>query len=269
MYEEFYGFKMKPFSKTPDPRFLYRSQAHAEAFARLEFAVEEREIALLTGEIGCGKTTISRALIDEIGDKCKPVVIINPRLSPTQLLKTIAKRLEIEHIPNNRNELLELLSEKIFHLDEQGINTVIILDEAQLIPSRDSFEELRLLTNFQLDERNLLTLILIGQPELKEKLQHKSCKALWQRIGVRYHIGPLGLDDVKEYLNFRMSVAGRSDELFTDSAIELIYNLSKGIPREINTIANYALLEGFGREAKIIDSDIIRDVASDLDLETV
>jgi type II secretory pathway predicted ATPase ExeA len=269
LYEEFYGFKIKPFSKTPDPRFLYRGRAHAEAFARLELAVEEREIALLTGEIGCGKTTISRALVDSIEDTCKPVVIINPRLTPTQLLRTIAKRLEIENIRNNKNDLLEQLSERIFQLDEQGINTVIILDEAQLIPSRESFEELRLLTNFQLDERNLLTLILIGQPELKEKLKHKSCAALLQRIGVKYHIKPLDQSEVKEYLNFRMSVAGRQEGLFTDSAVELIYNLSKGVPREINTIANYALLEGFGREAKEIDADIIRDIASDLEFELV
>lgn len=269
MYEEFYGFKLKPFTKTPDPRFLYKSKAHAEAFARLELAVEEREIALLTGEIGCGKTTISRALVDSIEETCKPVVIINPRLTPTQLLKTLARRLEIENVKNNRNDLLEQLSEKIFQLDEQGINTVIILDEAQLIPSRESFEELRLLTNFQLDERNLLTLILIGQPELKEKLKHKSCSALYQRIGVKYHIGPLELPEVKEYLNFRMAVAGRKEELFTDSAVELIYNLTKGVPREINTIANYALLEGFGREAKMIDEDIIRDVAQDLEFELV
>ncbi len=269
MYEDFYGFKIKPFSKTPDPRFLYRGRAHAEALARLELAVEEREIALLTGDIGCGKTTISRALIDSIEETCKPVVIINPRLTPTQLLKTIAKRLEIEKIRNNRNDLLEQLSERISQIDEQKINTVIIIDEAQLIPSPESFEELRLLTNFQLDDRNLLTLILIGQPELKEKLKGKSCAPLMQRVGVKYHIKPLDQSEVKEYLNFRMSVAGRTEGLFTDSAIELIYNISKGVPREINTIANYALLEGFGREAKEIDADIIRDVASDMEFELV
>jgi len=264
LYERFYGFKVKPFSKTPDPRFLYKSKAHAEALARLEYAVEERDIALLTGDIGCGKTTISRALVDSLGENAKPVVIINPRLSSTQLLKTIARRMEIQSPPNHRSELVEQLSDEIYKLYESGIVPVIILDEAQLIPSKDTFEELRLLTNFQLDDRNLLTLILIGQTELRERLKKPTFTALRQRIGINYHIGPLALEDVKEYIRFRMEVAGRKEDLFSEGAIEMIYTISNGIPRDINSISNNALLEGFCRDARLIDEDIIRDVMTDM-----
>ncbi len=156
MYKEFYGLRERPFNKTPDPRFLYHSPKHAEALARLLHAVEEQDIVLLTGEIGSGKTTLSRAFIDSLDESYHPLLIINPRLSPSQLLRTVALRLGMDDASRYRHGILEGINAKLYELYEAGRRPVIIIDEAQLIPGKATFEELRLLTNFQLDDRNLL-----------------------------------------------------------------------------------------------------------------
>src|SRR6266851_532179 len=154
MFEEHFGFTAKPFGKTPDPSFLYESDQHKEALARLEYAVEEKELSLLVGEIGSGKTTLSRALIDRIGDARPVVLLINPGLTPARF----------------RNDLLDQIHAKLFELYEAGREPVLIIDEAQLIPTKSTFDEIRLLTNFQLDDQNLLSVLLIGQPELEARL---------------------------------------------------------------------------------------------------
>ena len=195
LYEEFYGLKEKPFTRTPDPRFLYESAKHAEALARLQHAVEEQDIVLLTGEIGSGKTTLSRALIDSLDESYHPVLIINPRLSPSQLLLTVALRLGMDDRGRHKHGILEGINGKLYELYEAGKRPVIIIDESQLIPGRATFEEIRLLTNFQLDDRNLLALVLIGQTELKDRLDRKPYRALRQRIGMQYHLGPLDRDE--------------------------------------------------------------------------
>src|SRR5215210_5005768 len=170
MFEDFFGFAAKPFGKTPDPSFLFESPAHKEALARLEFAVEEKELALLVGDIGSGKTTLSRVLIDRIGDARPVVLLINPRLTPAQLLRSIAAGLGMA--PSRfRNELLDQIHSKLFELYEAGREPVLIIDEAQLVPGKATFDEIRLLTNFQLDDQNLLSVLLIGQPELHARLQ--------------------------------------------------------------------------------------------------
>ncbi len=264
MYEEFYGLTEKPFSKTPDPRFLYHSAKHAEALARLQQAVDEQDIVLLTGEIGTGKTTLSRALIDSLDERFRPVLIINPRLTPSQLLRTIALRLGMEDAGRFKLGLMEGINAKLYELFEAGKQAVLIIDEAQLIPGKATFEELRLLTNFQLDDRNLLALVLIGQPELKTRLEHRQYRALRQRIGMRYHLGPLDAAETSEYVKHRLSVAGRQAPLFDDEALGLLFEHSEGLPRRINVIAGNALLEGFGREAQLIGPEIIKSVVKDL-----
>ncbi len=266
MFEKFYGFNRPPFSKTPDPLFLYRSKEHAEALERLKYAVEERELAVLTGDIGTGKTTLSRALIDSLDSSYKISLIINPRLTPTQLLRVIAKRLGIESPSYWKNELLDQLNQILYKFYEQGGSAVIILDEAQLIPSKGTFEEIRLLSNFQLDDKNLLSLILIGQTGLRKRLRHRAYAALRQRIGIQFHLGPLRIKEVKEYIKFRMKVAGRNDDLFNEGALKKIYQYSQGLPRNINNIAANALLEGYAVEAEKIDEGIIEDVAKELEL---
>ncbi len=263
MYREFYGLNEKPFNKTPDPRFLYESRKHAEALARLHHAVEEQDIVLLTGEIGSGKTLLSRAFIDSLDDSYFPVLIINPRLSPSQLLRTVALRLGMDDSGRYRHGILEGINAKLFELYEAAKRPVIIIDEAQLIPGKATFEELRLLTNFQLDDRNLLALVLIGQTELSERLSRKPYRALMQRIGMQYHLSPLTREETKAYIDHRLAVAGRTAPLFDSGAVELVYEYSDGIPRRINTIAGNALVEGFGRESAVIDAGIIESVVKD------
>ncbi len=263
MYEEFYGLKEKPFNRTPDPRFLYESRKHAEALARMQHAVDEQDIVLLTGEIGSGKTTLSRALIDSLDDSYHPVLIINPRLSPSQFLRTVALRLGMDDSIRYRHGILEGINAKLYELYEANRRPVIIIDEAQLIPGKATFEELRLLTNFQLDDRNLLALVLIGQTELRERLDRRPYRALRQRIGMQYHLGPLDAEETREYVQHRLRVAGRETPLFDDQALALLFEQSGGVPRRINTIAGNALIEGFGRGVELIGKDVIESVVKD------
>ncbi len=267
MYLEFFGLKAKPFGKTPDPEMFFVSRRHEEALARMEQAVEDRELLLLTGEIGSGKTTLSRALIDRLPEQFKPCLIINPILSPNQLLRTVARRLGADAPKYFKSDLVEQVFELLFKHYQDEICPVLIIDEAHLIPSREAFEEIRLLTNCQLDKENLLSVILIGQPELIPRLQHPVYEALRQRIGIKYHLASLLSEEIPEYLEFRLQKAGRDKNLFTAEAVELIAIHSRGIPRRINNIASNALIEGFAREARVIGPRIIEDVIKDLGLE--
>jgi len=269
MYLKFYGFKSKPFGKTPDPELLFLSRRHEEALARMEQAVEDRELLLLTGEIGSGKTTLSRALIDRLPENYKPALIINPRLSPNQLLRTVARRLGLQEPRYFKSDLVEQIFDAVFEQYQNGICPVLIIDEAHLIPSRESFEEVRLLTNLQLDKENMISVILIGQPELNRRLEHPVYEPLRQRIGIRYHLEPLAREEIGEYISFRLVKAGREKPLFTPEAIEMIWTFSRGIPRRINNIAANALIEGFAREAAAIGERIIENVVVDLGLEQV
>src|SRR5258706_6043369 len=266
MFESHFGLQAKPFGKTPDPSFLYESDQHKEALARLEYAVEEKELALLTGEIGSGKTTLSRALIVRIGDSRPVILLINPRLTPPQLLRSIATALGIEP-PRFRNELLDRIHTKLFELYEEKREPVLILDEAQLIPSKQTFDEIRLLTNFQLDDQNLLSVLLIGQPELETRLERAAYAPLRQRIGMRYRLGALNEDDTARYIEHRIRVAGRSPDPVSAEAVREIHAVSGGIPRVINTLATTALLDAFGDDALTIDPTRIAAAAREHRLE--
>lgn len=264
MYEEYYGLKSRPFSKTPDPKFLFMSKEHNEALARLQYGVEERDLVLMTGEIGTGKTTLSRALIDTLDEKFKPILIINPRLSPTQFLKLLAKRLGIEKPSYFKADLVEEVSAALYSHYEKEICPVIIIDEAQLIPGKGTFDEIRLLTNCQLDDQSLFSLVLIGQPELRKRLSRRHYEPLLQRISIHYHLKELNFDETCSYIKHRLSVAGTEEEIFTSEALEEIFKYSEGVPRKINNIAANSLLEGFGKELQRIDRDVIFDVAQDM-----
>src|SRR5688500_12949076 len=252
MFEEFFGLTAKPFGKTPDPSFLFESKQHKEALARLEYAVEEKELALLVGDIGSGKTTLSRALIDRIGDARPVLLLINPRLTPTQLLRTVARGLGLEPA-RFRNDVLDQIHTKLYELYEQQREPVLMIDEAQLIPSKATFDEIRLLTNFQLDDQNLLSVVLIGQPELEERLERGAYAPLRQRIGMRYSLGPLSLDETIDYIEHRIRVAGGTRNPFSRDAMAEIHTLSGGIPRVINTLATTSLLDAFGEDADVIE----------------
>jgi type II secretory pathway predicted ATPase ExeA len=264
MYNDFYCMRERPFSKTPDPRFLYLSRGHREALARLQYVVEEREIALLTGEIGCGKTTISRALMDSLGDEYRFCFIVNPRLSAIEFLRSIARSLSPQQPAADKESLLNQIADTLFRLHNEGISPVLIVDEAQLVPDREIFDEIRLLTNFQLDDRNLLTVILMGQPELRSMLAKQIFEPLRQRITMQFHLAPLEMDDVQEYLDYRLQVAGGEAGLFAPDAVQRIYELTAGVPRRINLMATNAILEGYGRDEALISAEIVDAVASEL-----
>jgi type II secretory pathway predicted ATPase ExeA len=266
MYKDFYNLKLKPFQKTPDPQFLFLSHAHKEALARLCYGVEEREVVLLTGDVGCGKTTLSRALMDSLDDSFMVIVMVGPLFVPGELLKLLAHRIGVEEPATYRTELMEQIGTRFFEFYERGICPVLIIDEAQLIPGREGLDELRLLTNLQLDDANMFSLVLLGQPELRSRLMTGYNEPFRQRIGVQYHISPLSIDEVREYIAFRMNKAGRETPLFTEDAVEELFRFSGGVPRKINNLASNALLEGFGKEAHMIDKDIILNVAKDFGL---
>jgi len=266
MYESFYGFRERPFSKTPDPRFLFAGRMHAEALARLIFAVEERDLILLTGEIGCGKTTLSRALMDELDEGYRVILFINPRLTPLEFLRGLAIRLGVDDPARFKTDLLEQIGAELYRLYQDGICPVLVIDEAQLVPHKETFDEIRLLTNFQLDDRNLMSVVLMGQPELRKRLMHRVYEPLRQRIGMQYNLQPLNLEETAAYLDHRVIVAGGEPGLFLPGAVERIFRYSGGIPRKINHAASLALLEGFGRELRRIGPEILDAVMVELDL---
>jgi type II secretory pathway predicted ATPase ExeA len=261
MYKKFFAFKEKPFNKTPDPRFLYLSKGHREALARLQYVLEEREIAILTGEVGCGKTTISRALMDIAGDRYHFCFIFNPRLTALEFLRLVARSLNIASPSLHKDELLHAITGALYQFNKNGRCPVIIIDEAQLIPDRETFDEIRLLTNFQMDDRNLLSVILMGQPELRTILAETIYEPLRQRIALNYHLHPLTLPETQEYLDFRIEVAGGAPGLFLPDAVQRVYELSGGVPRRINLIATNALLEAYGSDCSWINAAIIDGIA--------
>ena len=262
MYLEFFGFAAKPFGKTPDPAFLFESQQHREALARLEYAVEEKELALLVGDIGSGKTTLSRALIDRIGETRPVILLINPRLTPSQLLRSIVAGLGIT--PRHyRNDILEQIHTRLFELYEDKREPVLMIDEAQLIPGKATFDEIRLLTNFQLDDQNLLSVLLIGQPELENRLSHHAYTPLRQRIGMRYFLTPLNEEQTIEYIGHRIASAGGTRNPFTDEAMRTIAQLSGGVPRVINTLCATALLDAFSEDDQVVEAHRIAGAAQE------
>jgi type II secretory pathway predicted ATPase ExeA len=262
MYEGYYGLSEKAFRKTPDPRYLYLNDMYEEALEQLLYAIEEMELALLTGEVGSGKTLLSRALVDRLGDRYEVGMILNPRLSPRQFLKTVASELGVPNPPYQSSELLNAIQDRLTVLEEAGRAALLIVDEAHLIPGRDTFEEIRLLTNFQLDDRNLLAVVLIGQPELRTRLKHRSYRALTQRIGAEFHLTPLSLEDTRHYVKHRLEVAGSGRALFSPGAIAKLHEGAQGIPRVVNHLATQALLEGMARGKTVIDEDILNAVTA-------
>ena len=264
MYEQYFQMTERPFSKTPDPRFLFLSHCHREGLARMQYAVEERDMILLTGQVGCGKTTLSRALMDILDDRYHVVCLINPRLTPLEFLMSLARHMDVELTSSSKADVLEQLGKKLLEFYQSGVSLVLVIDEAHLIPYKETFDEIRLLTNFQMDETNLISIILMGQPELKKRLQHKAYEPLLQRIGIQFELKPLSLDETAEYLDFRVTKAGGAPGLFSRQAIECIYQYSHGIPRMINHAASLALLECFGRESQLVDQAVINSVMLEL-----
>lgn len=266
MYETYWHLNEKPFENTPDPRFVYLSHDHLEAISRLTYAVEERKgAALLTGDYGCGKTVMSRLLFEKLPqDRYEIGMVTNPMLSPIDLLREIGLQLGIKNsLGRNKTQLLANLNDRFYENMNSNKDTVIIIDEAQTIKNPMAFEELRLLLNFQLNKRFLLTLILIGQPELREKID--KMKQLKQRLAVRYHLNPLNKKETERYVVHRLKIAGTQKKIFGENAFPLIWESSGGIPRMINTICDMCLLVGYSKKLNRIVREIVKNVVSDLE----
>ena len=263
MYEAYWELNDRPFRKTPDPRYLFLNETYEEALERLLYAVEEMELALLTGEVGAGKTLLTRALVDQMDERFEVGMILNPRLPPRQFLHTVAGELGVENPPFHSSELLDRIHSRLLQLDDEQRAALLVVDEAHLIPGKSTFEEIRLLTNFQLDDRNLIAVVLVGQPELRGRLRHRTYRALTQRVGVAFHLVPLSVEDTRAYLAHRLTVAGAERLLFTDDAIQQLHAAAAGVPRLLNHLATQALIEGMARGAEEVDGSAVAAVLED------
>lgn len=256
-YEDYWGLKKAPFDNVPDPLFYFPSARHEEGLHRLLYGVEARKGAImLTGEIGCGKTLLSRTLIQHLAhDRYDLALVANPSFELSDFIKEILYQLGINQ-NGTKLDMVHALNERLLENLKKGKDTVLVVDEAQAINDQGIFEELRLLLNFQLNDRFLLTLILLGQPELRSKVE--AIKQLSQRVVIRYHLMPFNVDEAGDYVDFRMQAAGASRAVFTPEAIVAMYESSGGIPRKINTIADLALLIGFMERCQQVGPEVIR-----------
>jgi general secretion pathway protein A len=256
-YEDFWGLKKAPFDNVPDPRFYFPSSRHEEGLHRLLYGVEARKGAvMLTGEIGCGKTLLSRTLIQHLAhNRYDLALVANPSFEVADFVKEILYQLGINQ-SGSKLDIVHALNDRLLENLNNGKDTVLVVDEAQAITDPAIFEELRLLLNFQLNDRFLLTVILLGQPELRSKVE--ALKQLAQRIVIRYHLMPFNAGEVGDYIDFRMQAAGASRTVFTAEAAKAVYEASGGIPRRVNTIADLALLIGFMERCRLIGADVVK-----------
>ncbi|HKN18637.1 MAG TPA: AAA family ATPase [Dissulfurispiraceae bacterium] len=259
MFKDYFGLTETPFSIAPDPHYLYMSEFHREALAHLLYGIEsDGGFVLLTGEVGTGKTTVCRCLIEQLPDTIDAALILNPKLNSQELLATLCDELGISYSEGaiGIKIFVDMINAHLLDSYAKGRKTVLIIDEAQNLSS-DVLEQIRLLTNLETNERKLLQIIMLGQPELREKLEQPELKQLAQRITARYHLGPLSRNDIPAYIARRLRVAGTQSTLFSASAIKALYGFSGGIPRLINIVCDRALLGAFAEGRKGVDSTVL------------
>ena len=265
MYKKFYSLKESPFNITSDPSFFFASSRHQEAFSHLQYGITSRKgIILITGEIGTGKTTLCRTLLNRLDERIKTALILNPSFSDLQLLQLIIRDLGINCPKGNKLDLVNAISRFLIEQSSRGNNVAIIIDECQNLDIRQ-LEEIRLLSNLETEKEKLLQIILVGQPELLEKLKDPGLRQLNQRVAVRYHILPLEHSEIAGYINHRLKTAGADTRLeFVPDAVEMIYSYSGGTPRLINILCDRALLAGFVNNTFTITTDVIRNSAREV-----
>ena len=267
MYTSFFGLSEKPFAITPDPRYLYLSERHAEALAHLLYGINESGgFIQLTGEVGTGKTTVVRTLLSRIPQHADVAVILNPRITPTEFLLSICEELGVEIDASDRDSvksMVDALNRRLLNAHSEGRRVTVIVDEAQNL-SPGVLEQVRLLTNLETPTQKLLQIILIGQPELAEMLARNELRQLAQRITGRYHLSPLSREETREYVRHRVRVAGVTAEIFKPGALREIHRLSGGIPRIVNVVCDRALLGAYTREHRSVNAALIRRAAGEV-----
>ncbi|MGE0114597.1 MAG: AAA family ATPase [Steroidobacteraceae bacterium] len=267
MYTSFFGLSEKPFAITPNPRYLYMSERHAEALAHLMYGLNEAGgFIQLTGEVGTGKTTVVRTLLEQLPQHADVAVILNPRLTPAEFLLTICEELGIFLSDENARsvkDLVDVLNSRLLATHAKGRRVVVIVDEAQnLLP--ETLEQVRLLTNLETATHKLMQIILIGQPELRDLLDRSDLRQLAQRITGRYHLTPLSRDDTAAYIRHRLQVAGAARDIFSERALREVHRLSHGVPRLINIICDRALLGAYTQEQHEIGVSLVRKAAAEV-----
>jgi len=265
MYTAFYGLREKPFSLSPDPRFLYLAESHREAFAHLLYGIEQGEgFIAITGEVGTGKTTLCRSLLERLGSETEIAFLFNPSRSPLELLQAIAAELGLPTSGAGRRALHDRLNHHLLERKRQGRRVLLIVDEAQNL-SPGTLEQIRLLSNLETSSEKLIQILLLGQPELDAKLDSPELRQLRQRIGVRWCLGPLGPRETRAYVRHRVRVAADSErELFTEGALREVHRRSRGIPRLVNVLCDRSLLAGYARREGRIDAAQVRRVAREI-----
>jgi len=266
MYQSFYGLNEMPFNITPDPKFLYLSPTHQEALQHLKFGVQERKgFIVLIGEVGCGKTTLCRRFLNELDPaRYDTALILNPRVTETQMLKAILTELGETRLARSENDLVAQMNRVLLDRIERGRDIVLIIDEAQNL-SFEVLEQIRLLSNLETDRQKLLQIVLMGQPELKAVLAREELRQLRQRILIHYELHPLKLDDVAHYVHHRLSLAGGFGRpVFTRWALRAVNRYSQGIPRVINNLCDKSILSAFIRDSDVVTWRDVRRAHKDM-----
>lgn len=266
MYLDYYGLSEPPFDITPNPRFLFYSAKHREAYNHLLYGVRERKgFVQLTGEVGAGKTTLCRAMLEQLDGRYATALILNPVMSPQEMVKAIALEYGLPVHGLDRLETISVINQFLLQQVEAGKETVLIIDEAQDLTD-ELLEQVRLLSNLETDNRKLLQIVLMGQPELRDRLNNPRLRQLRQRITVRYHLLPLSRNEVNQYVEHRLHLCGGNGiPAFTRPALWRVYHYTQGIPRLVNALCDKALMAGFVQQSGCIDFRLINRAIRELE----
>ena len=276
MYEEYYGFIDKPFSLTPDPKYLYKSETHANAFELLQYAIRRREgFVVVTGDIGTGKTTLCRAILEQLDRNTFTALVLNPFITEADLLRLVLRDFGVvsrDDVKRGRlggiskQDLIDTLNDFLLSIQRLGARALLIIDEAQNLPAQ-VLEQIRILSNLETDKEKLLQIVLVGQLNLHATLRSPDMRQLDQRVSIRYQLKPLNRDECAAYIAHRLAVAGGSANVsFTSRAVDLVHRYTGGTPRLINLLCDRALLGGFSSQAHRITPDLVGRAAENLDL---
>ncbi|MEA3547245.1 MAG: AAA family ATPase [Thermodesulfobacteriota bacterium] len=267
MYTKYYGLDRTPFDLTPDPRVVYMSEAHQEALAVLRYGVIARKgFLLLTGDVGTGKTTLLQLLVQSIDSKIHICLIVNPALSASDFYYYLAAAYGLPEYDGNKAKFLLNFVDFLQDCRSKNERVLLVIDEAHVV-SLDLLEEIRLLSNQDDEDVSVMSIFLVGQPELNDRLNHERLLPLRQRVGIRFHLTPFSNEETRNYILFRLRKGGaRRLDLFTSEAVDLIYRESGGTPRLINTICDHALLSGFSESKPRITADIVKECVDELQI---